>query len=279
MYRNMRRYFAVLLVLTAVPLQAAAAQLPMLFYGEASWYGGRYQGRKTASGEIFDTNKLTAAHRQLPFGTLVRVVNLQNEKSVVVRINDRGPFVKNRVIDLSFAAAQALGFERQGTANVEVRVLKLGDTAQSSSAAAGTGTTVALRSQQAAGNDGSAGSDTAAYSSSAVSSSAALVPTPVSGDSASSTAAVTVPPAGGGSTGSLFRSAVSGFVIQAGAFTRRDNATRAAEALRSSGLDAFVYTSGRFYRVWVGGYSDRSEADRVLEQVRRYHRSAFIRRS
>jgi rare lipoprotein A len=79
--------------------------------GVASWYGPGFHGRQTASGEIFDTNTLTAAHRRLPFGTRVRVLNERNGRSVVVRINDRGPYVEGRVIDLAKAAAMALGIE------------------------------------------------------------------------------------------------------------------------------------------------------------------------
>ena len=77
--------------------------------GRASWYGPGFQGRRTASGETFNTNALTAAHRTLPFGTKVRVVNKKNGRSVVVRINDRGPYAHGRIIDLSRAAAQAIG--------------------------------------------------------------------------------------------------------------------------------------------------------------------------
>ena len=88
--------------------------------GIASWYGPKFQGRLTASGERFDMHKLTAAHRTLPLGTRVRVINLENGRSVVVRINDRGPFVKNRIIDLSYEAARRLGFVQQGTARVRI---------------------------------------------------------------------------------------------------------------------------------------------------------------
>ena len=91
--------------------------------GQASYYAAPYHGRATASGERFDTHKLTAAHRTLPFGTRVRVTNLRNGKSVVVTITDRGPFKKGRVIDVSEKAARELGFVRAGTAHVRVQVL------------------------------------------------------------------------------------------------------------------------------------------------------------
>ena len=91
--------------------------------GLASWYGGKFQGRRTASGEIFDTHGLTAAHRSLPFGTRVLVTNLENGRSVEVRINDRGPFVAGRVIDLSLAAARAIGLAGRGVSAVRLEVL------------------------------------------------------------------------------------------------------------------------------------------------------------
>lgn len=91
--------------------------------GAASWYGGKFHGRLTANGERFDMNELTAAHRSLPFGTRVRVTNEHNGRSVVVRINDRGPFVGNRIIDLSRGAAAAVDMISTGVAPVRVDVL------------------------------------------------------------------------------------------------------------------------------------------------------------
>jgi len=86
---------------------------------QASWYGPRYHGRLTASGEVFDMNQLTAAHRELPFGTRLQVTYPANGHGVLVRINDRGPFVAGRDLDLSLAAARRLGIEQQGLARVE----------------------------------------------------------------------------------------------------------------------------------------------------------------
>ena len=94
--------------------------------GIASWYGPGFNGKRTASGERFRQNELTAAHKTLPFGTIVRVTNLQNARTVDVRINDRGPFVRGRIIDLSKGAAQRLNMIRTGVVPVEVRVLRLG---------------------------------------------------------------------------------------------------------------------------------------------------------
>ena len=91
--------------------------------GKASYYGARHHGRKTASGERFDQHALTAAHRSLPFGSRVRVTNLGNGNSVVVRINDRGPYAKGRIIDLSHKAAERLGMLRDGVVVVRVEQL------------------------------------------------------------------------------------------------------------------------------------------------------------
>lgn len=91
--------------------------------GTASYYGLRHQGKRTASGERLDQNSLTAAHRQLPFGTRVQVTNLDNDRKVIVRINDRGPHIRGRLIDVSRAAAEQLGMLRSGTAQVRVQAL------------------------------------------------------------------------------------------------------------------------------------------------------------
>ncbi len=101
-----------------VDLTLAAEQV-----GLASWYGADFQGKPTASGQIFDEEKLTAAHRTLPLRSRVRVTNLENGRSVEVRINDRGPYVSGRVLDLSTRAAKALGMQKEGLALVRIELL------------------------------------------------------------------------------------------------------------------------------------------------------------
>jgi len=103
---------------------AAAPKVGAAETGIASWYGHPYHGRQAADGEIYDMETLVAAHRTLPFQTWVRVVNLQNDKSVEVRIIDRGPFIDGRIIDLSHAAANAIGMIVSGTAQVRVEVIR-----------------------------------------------------------------------------------------------------------------------------------------------------------
>jgi rare lipoprotein A len=105
----------------AAPTPVRAGQVE---YGLASWYGKKYHGRKTASGEKYNMRAMTAAHRTLPFGTKVRVVHLASKRSVVVRINDRGPWKEERIIDLSRKAAQKLGIIEAGLAQVRIEVLR-----------------------------------------------------------------------------------------------------------------------------------------------------------
>jgi len=91
--------------------------------GIASWYGTKFHGRRTANGELYDMNALTAAHRTLPMPSYVRVTNLENGRSLIVRVNDRGPFARGRIIDMSRRGSQLLGFQKQGTARVRVQIL------------------------------------------------------------------------------------------------------------------------------------------------------------
>ncbi|MGB7263870.1 MAG: septal ring lytic transglycosylase RlpA family protein [Terracidiphilus sp.] len=105
----------------------AALQWRDRIHGVASWYGGVFNGRRTASGEVYDMYAMTACHPSLPFGSLVRVVNRRNHRSVVVRITDRGDLVQGgRVIDLSYGAAEKLGMTLNGLAHVDLQVLSLG---------------------------------------------------------------------------------------------------------------------------------------------------------
>lgn len=92
--------------------------------GVASWYGGRWIGRKTANGEIYHAGDFTAAHRTLPFGTILRVTDLKTGKSVMVRVNNRGPYVRGRILDLSVAAARELGTYHRGIAKVRIEAVK-----------------------------------------------------------------------------------------------------------------------------------------------------------
>ncbi len=112
----------IVIVLLSLSCASASKRGTGLLRGKASWYGRGFQGKKTASGERFDMHQLTAAHRTLPFGTLVRVREVQSGKEVLVRINDRGPYAAGRLIDLSYEAARQLGMVGSGEAEVELNV-------------------------------------------------------------------------------------------------------------------------------------------------------------
>jgi len=105
---------------------APKPMIPEVMKGIASWYGEEFAGRTTANGEIFDPLALTAAHRTLPFGTVLEVLNRKTNQAVVVRINDRGPYVGKRVLDLSYAAAQQIGLIEPGSGEVEMKVVRIG---------------------------------------------------------------------------------------------------------------------------------------------------------
>ena len=116
-----------LLALASLLLTAVTATAQISEIGMASFYADKFEGKTTASGEVFKQSKLTAAHRTLPFGSVVKVTNLNNNLSVTVTINDRGPFVDKRIIDLSRAAAEKLKFIDKGTTNVKIEVVSLPD--------------------------------------------------------------------------------------------------------------------------------------------------------
>ena len=116
------RLVKALVVIFLLAASASAFADPDL-QGLASWYGGKFHGRLTSSGEVFDTNTMTAAHKTLPFGTVVKVTNQDNGKTAFVKINDRGPFVEGRIIDLSRAAAMELDMVGQGVARVSLEIV------------------------------------------------------------------------------------------------------------------------------------------------------------
>ena len=107
--------------------------------GQASWYGTKFHGRRTSSGEPYDMYAMTAAHKTLPIPSYVEVTNLDNGRKAIVRVNDRGPFIDGRIIDLSYAAAKKLGVYESGTARVEVRAIEPDEPATGRSPAAGSG--------------------------------------------------------------------------------------------------------------------------------------------
>ena len=252
--------------------------------GIASWYGSDFHGLATANGETYDMNALTAAHRTLPMPSMVRVTNLENGRQIALRVNDRGPFVNNRILDVSRRAAQLLGFETQGTARVRVEIMEL----ESRQLAMLAGATVPAAQQTAAGGESDApasphvtaapaGTVTEETLAPASGTTAAPAEQPVSQPAPQPAVAVTsvtvaVPAAGPQPDGKVTLVAVhrTAMFIQAGAFTNLTNATRLKTTLMSFGqaqvVPAYVGTQ-KFFRVRLGPIASLAEADVTLAKV------------
>lgn len=196
--------------------------------GMASWYGTKFDGRRTASGERYDMHQLTAAHPTLPFGTLVQVTNVENGRQVVVRINDRGPFGRRRVIDLSYAAARELRMVGPGTARVELAVLgRFDPTAPASPAQP-----ILL----------------------------AAATVPASPDAAPpGTPAATATPAA--------TPATDAYTVQVGAFGEAERAEALQHDLAGRYPSAAVLSDGTWSRVQVGRFGDRDEAETLRAEL------------
>lgn len=233
--------------------------------GIASWYGPGFHTQATANGETYDENDLTAAHKTLPMPSLVRVTNLENGRSIVVRINDRGPFVNNRIIDMSRRGAQLLGFEQTGTAKVRVEIMK--DESM-------------LLAAKASSKGGDAFSPAPAAAPAGTVTAQALPPGG-GATSAPATPSAPVKPAAQTAIGSLQTPQVTGQVsvvpvkasnifIQAGAFLRQANAQQLQMKLSSLGqtrITQFMLNQQRFYRVQLGPIASVEEADKLLQKL------------
>src|SRR4051812_26918608 len=239
--------------------------------GIASWYGPGFHAETTANGEIFDQNELTGAHKTLPMPSLVRVTNLDNGRSIIVRINDRGPFVPGRIVDLSRRGAQLLGFEEQGSAKVRISVLP-----EESRAVA-----AAARPGQVGGSAGEispgGGPEPVAAPRRSVQVEGALpirqqVAERPAFDPSQTVAGTTV-------NGRFLPAAVVAntpvrsngrLYVQAGAFTVYDNANRLRARLSYLGnarIDPTMVGDTQYFRVRVGPLSDVEAADSILNQV------------
>ena len=244
--------------------------------GIASWYGAKFHGRKTANGDIYDMNALTAAHRTLPMPSFVRVTNLENGRSLLLKVNDRGPFAHNRIIDISRRGAQLLGFQRQGTARVRVEILARESRVLASRL---TGKTTVLASSESplmvdrlpkppvssevlAPPPGAAPTPEPPGRSSAVTVADAgrrNPPAPVERDPEPALGVVSYQPV---KETTIF--------IQAGAFSIFENANRVRAMLASLGpvkVTSVLIDGIDLFRVRVGPLTGVAEADRMLERV------------
>jgi len=252
--------------------------------GIASWYGEDFHGKYTANGEVYDLNALTAAHRTLPMPTIVQVTNLDNGRTMVLRVNDRGPFARGRIIDVSRRAAQLLGFENQGTAKVRVRIM-VPETIQAVALARRNGTdqklaaadapraapreAVVAEALQPGAATRVAALGSAAAEPAASAQAAPVQAVPVAATPAAAQAAPLAPPPLP-ETVTVVPVQATHIYIQAGAYARADNALRVKSRLealgpvniygtRVSGLDV--------YRVRLGPIDNVAEADTMLGRV------------
>jgi rare lipoprotein A len=246
--------------------------------GIASWYGPGFHTKTTANGEIYDENELTAAHKTLQMPALVRVTNLDNGRSVVVRLNDRGPYYPGRIIDMSRRGAQLLGFEGKGTAKVRVQVL--GDESRAIAAAARQGTPANL---QASLDPAAAGAAPKAAPRPKVEISGGGVPAAPAAGAPSVLAAPVAPPTTvpGDMVGGRFlpseqvqqkplRPGHDNIYVQAGAFAVADNANRLRGQLSAYGpahVSEATVGGRRFYRVRIGPMASVDAADAALDKV------------
>jgi rare lipoprotein A len=247
--------------------------------GIASWYGEQFHGNRTANGEAFDMNTISAAHRTLPLPSMVRVTNLENGRALNVRINDRGPFARGRIIDMSRRAAQLLGFEQKGTAMVRVEILA----EESIAMARGLDGRMAAATAVADGHP----APTAAPRMAVVSAElppppgARVAPTPAPNRQVAA-ATVAPPPETRASAsleqvdGKVTRVPVApnpGMFVQAGAFSQYANAHRMGALLKNIGpvqISQIDGGSARVFRVRVGPVGSVAEADMLLARVVAY---------
>ena len=235
--------------------------------GVASWYGPDFHGLATSSGEQYDMNAMTAAHTTLPLPTWVEVTNLENGKSVLVKVNDRGPFVDDRLIDLSRAAALQLDMVRNGTARVEVRAVAAPYAQPILAAAPPVAAPPPTVPKSPAGAQPPSAAPRAATSRPVIVPTAPGAPGPIT---ASVLGLPSVPQATG--TSLPEGTAQSRMFVQAGAFAERDNAVRLVARLTADGFaNSFIVSDGRgaraLHRVRLGPIRDSAEFDRVKSRL------------
>lgn len=243
--------------------------------GIASWYGPGFHGKKTANGEIFDENLVSAAHRTLPLPSVVRVTNLSNGHSLVARINDRGPFAHGRIIDMSKRGAELLGFKRQGTARVRVEIVE-SETRQAQAVARGVPSPRAVATAPPPD-----GAPAAKVQVAAIGAPSGAIAAPPSATTETSSPPAPASASTGGATALVANATTLETVItvpvkatqifvQAGAFQNQDNARRLSRRLTPIGsarVQPATVAGKTFYRVRIGPVANVAEADRLLNRV------------
>lgn len=242
-----RHAIAALAITTLLALPLAAENEIIKAEATVSYYGEEFNGKPTSSGEIFDMNGLTAAHKTLPFGTMLEITNLDNGKKVTVRVNDRGPFVDNRELDVSKAAAVQLGMLGNGTARASI--VKVADPDNAVTAAVTPTTTAALPASNAPASAAPTATSTTAVPTS-TQPAATSQPAATTVPTGTPPAVVAAPKLADTSTGAQWR-------IQLGSFSHEDNAFKLVARLRKDGFSPAYEKTGTLTRVVLAGIADR----------------------
>lgn len=225
--------------------------------GYASWYGKELQGRPTASGEMFDMNKMTAAHRDYPMNSLVLVKNVENGKKVMVKVNDRGPYVDGRVMDVSYAAARELGFAEKGTTKVQLELIQAGENDFMAKAAM----PPVVKSKKKPAKDDAAEEE---------------IIEPVAAKEKEEAAEESEEEDGKiKSAGSKKEKLVfldgkkpKGFTVQVGAFKKKENAEKHRdEILEAYPEKSFIATNGKWHFICLGDFKSRKKAKEFLKKL------------
>lgn len=229
--------------------------------GIASWYGPGFHGKLTANGETYNQNDLTAAHRTLPLPSMVRVTNLENGRSIKLRVNDRGPFAHGRIIDVSRRGAELLEFKNEGTAKVRVEIVE-NESRQLASGAL----------NQEAGKNAPDAVPTVQVQTASLEAPTASAERAVTASDATAQVTSAASAAANGAEAEVSYAPVrdSSIFIQAGAFTRYDNANRLRARLSSLGdvkIDPAMVEERQFFRVRVGPVATVEEADTLLQTL------------
>ncbi len=229
-------------LMLVIPVAVLGENYSMLSYGEAGKYDQEFKNRRTASGEIFNSAEFTAAHRKFPFGTLIKVTNLENNLSVTVRINDRGPLEKSRLVDLSKIAAEKIGFNAKSSIKVEIRVISIGNGKKIRY------TKIEGRAVQPQDSNLNPKTQVQEFKD--------IFPNIKVPNSQNS----------------------RDFVIQVGAFKTVKNANDLKSNLAGQGFSAFIKNRNGYWRVFIGSFSSRSGAISSLSRLKSDIPDAFIKR-
>lgn len=277
------QYFSFYFLFAFILLSPATVQAQASETGLGTYYADKYHGRPTASGELYDKFKFTAAHKTLPFGTMVRVTRLDNNRSVVVKVNDRGPFSPGRVIDVSRTAAEQLDLIRTGETRVRVEIVQGGTAGQTSGGATTSAPATSSMPQPTTNFDPSnrdlSGLPLRNFGGQEVSSNGQTAGTPTTGVTQAESAQPGSKAMNGASQYTpaffqyvAFKRDVDGFAIQVGAFFNFYRLMEAMDQLSAKGIQNTILHSSLkdgepIFRILIGPYANREEAKTVLRTL------------